>query len=90
MKPNWIAYVPAAGTLQMLPKERRYVLCQTARIEYDDFLWEAGVVVGYLRLNNDGTPYWVTPGGKHGEVTHWADCLGNDFEAPSWKGKQSK
>lgn len=23
-------------------------------------------------------------------VTHWCDCLGDDFKAPLWKGKQVK
>ncbi len=43
----------------------------------------ATVAVGYLRIHSDG-PFFVVPGVPHkdAEITHWADCLGDDFTAP--------
>lgn len=49
----------------------------------------ATVAVGYIRIHSNG-PFFVVPGVPHKdeEITHWADCLGDDFAAPLWQGKQ--
>ena len=49
----------------------------------------ATVAVGYIRVHSDG-PFFVVPGVPHKdeEITHWADCLGDDFSAPAWGSKQ--
>lgn len=51
----------------------------------------ATVAVGYIRIHSDG-PFFVVPGVEHKdvEITHWADCLGDDFTAPLWQSKQPK
>ena len=87
MKPNWIPFDVLDGPL---PQEKRYVLVQTVELQLGAFEDSPGVAVGYLRYDSESNPYWIVPGGPHGKVTHWADCLGDDFEAPLWKGKQIK
>jgi hypothetical protein len=49
----------------------------------------ATVAVGYIRVHSGG-PFFVVPGVEHKdeEITHWADCLGDDFTAPAWHSKQ--
>jgi hypothetical protein len=52
-----------------------------------------GVAVGYMKFaaGDRDCPYFVIPGGRTGfRVTHWCDCLGDDFTAPNWRGRQSK
>jgi len=51
----------------------------------------ATVAIGYLRIHSDG-PFFVVPGVPHkdNEITHWADCLGDDFTAPGWDSQQPK
>lgn len=75
---NWIEFNPDG----QLPTERRYVLCQIAA-KADKGLPPA-VAVGYLRYWSSG-PFFVVPG-VGGDVTHYCDCLGDDFIAPLWKG----
>lgn len=75
MIPNWIAFDKTATNL---PKERRYCLVITA--EQPDKGTPSGVAVGYIRIWSDG-PWWVIPG-IGGTVTHYADCLGDDFATP--------
>jgi len=74
---------------QILPEERRYVLLQIKeRLELG---LPACVVVGYLRYSSGKTPYFVCPGlDGTWSVTFWCDCLGDDFNAPYWNGKQIK
>ncbi len=49
----------------------------------------ATVAVGYIRIHSGG-PFFVVPGVPHKdeEITHWCDCLGDDFAAPHWQSKQ--
>jgi hypothetical protein len=50
-----------------------------------------GVMVGYMKFaaGDRDCPYFVIPGGPPGfRVTHWCDCLGDDFSAPCWMGTQ--
>ena len=49
----------------------------------------ATVAVGYIRIHSDG-PFFVVPGVPHKdeEITHWADCLGDNFAAPAWSSNQ--
>ena len=70
-----------------VPKERRYVLVQIKEKDTDVGGLPPSVCVGYLRVWSSG-PFFVIPG-VGGEVTHWCDCLGDNFEAPLWKGKQT-
>ena len=84
---KWTKFNPRAVKL---PPERRYVLVQ---IEADkDTGMPSSIVVGYLRKWSEKREYYfVTPGFQgrgYRKITHWSDCLGNDFEAPLWAGKQ--
>lgn len=81
-----IPWRPFRGKIKPHVKERRYVLLQVAG---DDSLgMPPSVAVGYLRVWSNG-PWWVIPGfGRDFIVTHYADCLGDDFQAPLWKGTQ--
>ena len=65
-----------------VPQERRYVLVM---IDADDAKgMPPSVAVGYLRHRSSG-PWFVVPGfGRDFTVTHWCDCLGDDFKAPLW------
>lgn len=49
----------------------------------------ATVAVGYIRIHSGG-PFFVVPGVPHKDedITHWADCLGDDFAAPLWSSQQ--
>jgi hypothetical protein len=49
----------------------------------------ATIAVGYIRIHSGG-PFFVVPGVPHKdeEITHWADCLGDDFTAPLWDSRQ--
>lgn len=82
---TWTLFDKANFTNQPLPPERRYVLVQTA--EQPEKGLPPGVAVGYLRIWSS-TVFFVIPG-IGGEVTHWCDCLGDEFFAPSWPGKQT-
>lgn len=69
-----------------LPPERRSVLVQVAEREDEYKHLSPTVAVGYLRVHSDG-PFWVVPG-VGGPVTHWCDCLGDDFWAPEIRMEQ--
>ena len=77
---NWIPFDKAGP----LPLERRCVL-----VKIDSDVNEVGgVAVGYLRIHSDG-PFFVCsaiPG--RWTVTHWCDCLGDDFVVPGWHCRQ--
>jgi hypothetical protein len=70
-----------------LPKTYRCVLVQasgTATIA-------PSVSVGYLKYaaGDKGSPYFLTGGVIRTEdikITHWCDCLGDEFYAPLWPG----
>jgi hypothetical protein len=83
MAPKWKVFKPENGWRGM-PKERRCVL---VAIDTRDGC-SAGTMVGYLRYaaGDKKSPYFVIPGqaGPKFTVTHWADCLGNDFDSPAW------
>lgn len=99
MKIEWVKYTKKGK----LPLERRNVLvmiekrqseiCRLSRKEPGadpDFKDVAATVaVGYIRVHSGG-PFFVVPGVPHKdeEITHWADCLGDDFAAPAWQSKQ--
>ena len=98
MKPEWKRYLPGAIE-QELPMESRYILLQFPE---DDARGIApSVVVGYLKfetsidriINGEPkyVPVFITQGFERcgRKVSHWADCLGDDFDAlPNWKGGQ--
>jgi hypothetical protein len=69
-----------------LPPERKYVLLQLDDIE--ELGLPAAVVVGYLRYSagDRDCPYFVHPGivARDTPVTHWCDCLGDEFSVPGW------
>lgn len=75
--PSWIALG------ESWPAERRCVLVQIAPSDKGD---APAVGVGYMRSQSNG-PFFVVPGARTGfVVTHWADCLGDDFHArPNWQ-----
>jgi hypothetical protein len=87
MMPNWIRFAPG----EPLPPERRYVMIQ---IDEERATGSAPAVgVGYLRFaaGDLRSPQFIVPGARRGfRVTHWADCLGDDWSAPLWVGKQEK
>jgi hypothetical protein len=77
---RWVPFDPDGE----LPDERRCVLVQVAGEEPTGHA--AAVAVGYLRIHSGG-PFFVIPGiGRVFTVTHWCDCLGDDFTAPLWPG----
>lgn len=88
-KYKWIKFNPRAV---LLPKERRYVLVQLTRRELsgEDCGLPPTVTVGYLRRWSNRNNFFVTPGvsQENREVSHWCDCLGDNFNAPLWRGKQ--
>lgn len=82
MKYDWIPFRPG----ELLPAERRFVLVQIDK--NDSKGMPPSVAVGFLRYasGDKSCPYFVIPG--HGRasdpITHWCDCLGNEFCAPGW------
>lgn len=49
------------------------------------------VAVGYWKDKGSDGAYWVIPGvGTRVGITHFADCLGDDFAAPGWAMKQPR
>lgn len=83
--PRWQPFV-GGGLDRVLPPERRKVL---VAFSGDRPIGTApSVVVGYLRFSagDRACPFFVTPGFDRGrqDVTHFADCLGDDFTAPHW------
>jgi hypothetical protein len=75
--------------MNKFPKEKRYVLVQIASDREKGAA--SSVAVGYLKYaaGDMSCPYFVVPGfGRAFTVTHWCDCLGDDFKAPLWRGGQ--
>jgi hypothetical protein len=62
--------------------ERKPVLCQIADRPNQGL--PPAVAVGYLRIFSNG-PMFIVPG-VGGVVTHYCDCLPDDFIAPLWPG----
>ena len=83
---KWIEYDQSKWHRQKLPPERRYVRVQVG----DRGDYPAAVAVGYMKFSAGckDSPNFIVPG-VGGPVTHWADCLGDMFEAPLWRGKQT-
>lgn len=102
-KINWIKYdhqgnlpLERRNVLVMIEKRQSYFSKQAyinhGRPGIDDPNFKdtaATVAVGYIRVHSCG-PFFVVPGVEHKdeEITHWADCLGDDFAAPAWSSKQ--
>ena len=82
---NWIEFNPKSKDL---PIERRCVLVQLSKYTDDYGSYPASVCVGYLRKMSD--VFFVTIGIKQTgrTVTHYCDCLGDDFNAPGWANKK--
>lgn len=76
MKPNWIEFDPASPDL---PPERRNVLVLVSDMGREGC--PPTVAAAYLRIHSGG-PFFVVPGVAHTRVTHYADCLGDDFATP--------
>lgn len=79
---QWIEFDPDGP----LPPERRYVILQFAPREPVGRWAAPAVVIGYLRHGSEG-PYFVAPGCAGPvpfRVTHWNDCLGDEFKPPLW------
>ena len=70
---------PTHTSVPALPPERRHVLVLVSDVGRDGC--PPTCAVGYLRIWSSG-PFFVVPGVAHTKVTHWADCLGNDFATP--------
>jgi hypothetical protein len=71
---------------ERLPAERKFVLWQFAPNDKNGY--PAAVVVGYLRYaaGDKNSPNVIVPGGHPRTLPmYWADCLGDDFDAPSWR-----
>lgn len=81
---NWIPFSPRGP----LPAERRNVLVQCSGALGGFVEKTPSVVVGYLKYaaGDPLSPFFVTPGVARIDVTHWCDCLGDDFDAPLWPG----
>ncbi len=81
---KWIRFNPKAVNL---PKERRYVLVM---VEQGANGTSSTVCVAWLRRHSGRNNFFVTPGIHRNDrkVTHWCDCLGDNFHAPLWAGKQ--
>jgi len=80
---KWVPFAPGWG----LPPERRSVLVKIMNGVNEC----GGVVVGYLRYaaGDRDSPFFVcsaVPGPW--TVTHWCDCLGDNFWAPGWASPQ--
>lgn len=79
----WYSYY-ADGRAEPLPPERRCVLL---KLDCGQGFHSGAVVVGYLRYaaGEIDCPYFVCSGVR-GEwfVTHWCDCLGDDWTAQGW------
>ncbi len=70
---------------QHSPWGRIVLLC----IESDEDSGLPGsVIVGYCKNYSDG-PFYIMPGvgRRERKITHFCDCLGNDFHAECWDNK---
>ena len=71
---NWIEFNENSNTL---PPERK--MCLVCFEPGNEVLGQVnGVCAGYLRYYSGG-PFWVTHGVSRGRITHYADCLPEDF-----------
>ena len=86
---KWTAFDQQKWDRQELPEEKRYILVQIASREDGGRGLPPAVAVGYLRFaaGDHDSPVFTIPG-VGGEVVAWCDCLGDDFFAPLWEGKQ--
>lgn len=77
---KWIEWEPGKSPQ---PPERRYVLVRVVNDEQP----RGAICVGWLRImdhpDETQTPWFVTAG-MLGNVTHYSDSLGDDFEPPGW------
>ena len=82
MKFEWVRFDPAGE----LPPERRDVL---VKLDCSPDNKVGAVAVGYVRRWSGG-PFFVVPAVKGPwVVTHWCDCLGDDWGAPGWYTRQA-
>ena len=85
---RWIKWNPRSNRWR--PPQRRYVLLATAGSGHRP----PAVAVGWLKYHAGvrSEPYFVIPalGELGGSVTHYADCLGDTFQAPHWRGRQTQ
>lgn len=102
MKINWVKYeregklpLERRSVLVMI-EDRQSDFCKQAHKDFgrpgDDPSFKdtaSTVAVGCIRIHSDG-PFFVVPGVEHKDeqITHWADCLGDNFAAPLWKCRQ--
>jgi hypothetical protein len=86
-KVKWICYRRQGK----LPPERRLVLVMIQERPGHLGKDAATVAVGYIRIHSNG-PFFVVPGVPHKDehITHYNDCLGDDFKAPLWLCEQVK
>ena len=82
---NWIKFDKNADR-NSLPKERKLCLVCIGARETNGMGLPPGVAVGYLRFYSNNHTFWVLPGIEHEEVTHYCDCLPDDFgkTIPVW------
>jgi len=79
---KWILFDKVNGSQQVLPPERKNVLCQ---MKSSHSCFPDPIVLGYLRFaaGDDECPQFITHGAEgHGEVYRWCDCLPDDFKRP--------
>ena len=88
-KYNWTEFEPSLGSNQELPIVRRYVLVMLPAQPEQGL--PPAVAVGYLKFaaGDKNCPNFIAPA-IGGIPTHWCDCLGDDFAAPLWRGRQEK
>lgn len=86
---KWYPFDSTKGSRQKRPPLYRLVLVCTA--EQPEKGLPPGVAVGYRKdiAGDKQSPFFVIPG-VGGEVTHWCDCLGDDFDAPVWSMKNEQ
>lgn len=88
---KWYPFDKAKGSYQALPPVKRMVLVVIA-CEYDTC--GPCVAVGYLKYaaGDKQSPHFIHPGAPatnyRYKVTHWNDCLGDDFKPPCWQMSQ--
>ena len=80
---NWIEFNPELGQMQILPKEREYVIVELES-EHEGF--PNVLVVAYLRYAAGDTecPQFIHPGAAgHGKVLRWCFGLVEHFKFPT-------
>ncbi len=68
------------------PNPQHYRMCLVAIAERADEGLPSAMAVGYTKRSGNLT-YWIIPG-VGGDVTHYSDCLGDDFKPIDWKMEQ--